>query len=609
LNIFSGSKFIRKNYEQDKVHIIDYYNTLGYRDAKITSDSVYMDNHDLKIDLHIDEGHMYYFRYITWKGNTKYTTGRLDSILRIKKGDIYNQSLLDQRLNMNPNGGDVSSLYMDDGYLFFQVTPLEIAVVGDSIDVEIRIAEGPQATINEVRIMGNTKTKEYVIRRELRTLPGNKFSRSDLIRSQREIINLGYFDPEQLEVVPIPNPEKGTVDIEYRVVEKPSDKLELSAGWGGAGRGVVGTLGVTFTNFSIQNMFKKGTWSPLPSGDGQQLSLRVQTNGRIYQSYNASFTEPWLGGKKPNSFTIGWYHTRYADLDAENNVLGRLITNGASVGLGIRLKKPDDWFTFQTLINYQNYTLQNWTSTDFIITDGSSNNLSVKFVLARNSVDQPIYPRRGSNIMVSLQLTPPYSLFNSRDYSTLDNNEKYKWVEYHKWRVTAEWFTPVTRKEKMPIVLRMAAKFGFLGYYNKDIGYSPFERFELGGDGLSNISFYGRDIIALRGYEVISDPKGDPFFTKFTVEMRFPFSLNPSATIYGLAFAEGGNTFSNIRDYNPLNLKRAAGLGVRIYLPMFGMLGFDYGIGFDKNLPKTTGFGNYLGQYGKFSIILGFEPD
>jgi outer membrane protein insertion porin family len=419
---------------------------------------------------------------------------------------------------------------------------------------------------------------------------------------------LGYFDPEQLEVVPIPNPEKGTVDIEYRVVEKPSDKLELSAGWGGSGTGVVGTLGVTFTNFSIQNMFKRGSWSPLPSGDGQQLSLRVQTNGKVYQSYNASFTEPWLGGKKPNSFSVSWFHTRYGNLDIDNNVIGRFITNGASISLGTRLKWPDDYFLFQVALNYQNYKLENWSSTDFLFTNGTSNNLSLKFTLSRSSVDQPIYPTRGSNVSLSLQITPPYSAFGHKDYSGETDAEKYKWVEYHKWRFSAEWYTPLTRG-KSPLVFRFAAKFGFMGYYNNQLGYSPFERFQVGGDGLSNVSYYGRDIISLRGYDVLTPSTGAPFFTKMTAELRFPFSLNPSATIFGLAFVEGGNYFNSIKEYNPLNLNRAAGLGVRIYLPMFGLLGFDYGIGFDKNLGKASSFGNYIGQYGKFSIILGFEPE
>ena len=609
LNFFSGSKFIKKDYTKDKSNIVEYYNSQGYRDATILSDTVYMEDNELRIHLKVDEGKRYYFRNITWRGNTKYSDKELNGILNIHKGDVYNQGLLTERLNMSQSSQDVSSLYMDDGYLFFQINPLEVAVVDDSIDLEIRISEGPQATINEVRIMGNTKTKEYVIRRELRTLPGDKFSRTNLIRSQREIAGLGYFDQEQLEVVPIPNPEKGTVDIEYRVVEKPSDQLELSAGYGGTGRGVVGSLGVTFTNFSIQNIFKKNTWSPLPAGDGQRLSIRVQTNGQIYQSYNASFTEPWLGGKKPNSFSLSWSHVRYANLNVDNKVTGRFITNAASIGIGTRLKWPDDYFIFQAQLNYQNYTLQNWTTSNFLITDGSSNNINVKFTLSRNSVDPPqIYPRRGSNFSVSFAFTPPYSAFSKTDYSTLDVNHKYKFVEFHKWRVNAEWYTPLTRG-KNPLVLKLAAKFGFLGYYNSKIGYSPFERFDVGGDGISNISLYGRDIISLRGYDVLTPTTGAPFFTKFTTEIRFPFSLNPSATIYGLVFAEGGNYFNSIKEYNPLNLNRSAGVGVRIFLPMFGLLGFDYGIGFDKKLAPTTGVGNYLGQYGKFSIILGFEPE
>jgi outer membrane protein insertion porin family len=609
LNIFSASKFILKDYKADKEKLVEHYNSLGFRDAEILADSVYMENGELQIRIKVNEGIQYHFRNVTWAGNTIYSSDTLAKLLGIKKGDIYNRSLLDERLNMSENGTDIASLYMDNGYLFFQVSPLEVAVIEDSIDIEIRVSEGPIAIINEVRISGNTKTKEYVIRRELRTIPGNVFSRSDLIRSQREIINLGYFDPEQLEVVPIPNPENGTVDIEYRVVEKPSDQLELSAGWGGRGRGVVGTLGVSFTNFSIQNMFKKGSWSPLPAGDGQRLSLRVQTNGRIYQSYNFSFTEPWLGGRKPNSFSVSYYNSRFATLSIDNKVISSLTTNGASVGIGTRLKWPDDYFTFQALVQFQNYKLDNWTSSNFIITDGRSNNLNLKFVLARSSVYNPTYPTQGSNISLSLQITPPYSLLSGKDYTDLPDNQKYKWVEYHKWRFTAEWFTPITKNLKQPLVLRVAAKFGFLGYYNKDIGYSPFERFELGGDGISNIQFFGRDILALRGYDVLSPNTGSPFFNKFTVEMRFPISLNPSATIFATAFLEGGNFYNDIKSYNPFDIKRTAGLGVRIMLPMFGLLGFDYGIGFDKDAGTANGFGDFLNKYGKFSIVLGFEPE
>jgi len=626
LNIFKGSKFIEDKYKDDKTKIIEYYNSKGYRDAAFVRDTVYMHNKNLKIDIHLNEGHQYFFRNITWKGNTKYSDAFLSSVLNIKKGEVYNQKRLDERLNMSPSGNDVSSLYMDDGYLFFQITPVEVNIEDDSIDLEIRIYEGPQATINEVRIYGNTKTKEYVIRRELRTLPGNKFSRADLIRSQREIVNLGYFDPEQLEVIPIPNPEKGTVDIEYHVVEKPSDQLELSAGWGGRGRGVVGSLGITFTNFSIQNMFKKGTWSPLPSGDGQRLSLRVQTNGKVYQSYNMSFTEPWLGGKKPNSFSVNYYHTRFADLDAERNVEGRQITNGASLGWGTRLKWPDDFFTLQISGNYERFKVDPNFSSSFALITGISNNLAMQVTFGRNSVDQPIYPKRGSSIYLTLKLTPPYSILRGGRFSpnsdvVLSDEDKYKWIEYHKWKFNAEWFTPLNRSKKFPIVMRFSAKFGFLGMYNKRMGYSPYERFELGGDGISNVQYYGRDIISLRGYDIIrhypsptESVSAVPFFDKFTLEMRFPFSLNQSATIYGLAFLEGGNSWLDIKDVNPFDLKRSAGLGIRIFLPMFGMLGFDYGIRFDKyndeiTSPSANGFGNYLSKYGKFSIVLGFEPE
>ncbi len=610
LNFFKGSKYIASKYKDDKTKIIDYYNSKGYRDAEILWDSVYLENKNLRIDIRVNEGHQYFFRDIAWKGNTKYTSEFLSAILNIKKGEVYNQAVLDERLNMNPNGNDVSSLYMDDGYLFFQITPVEVNIENDSIDLEIRIYEGPQATINEVRIYGNTKTKEYVIRRELRTLPGNKFSRADLIRSQREIVNLGYFDPEQLQVIPIPNPESGTVDIEYHVVEKPSDQLELSAGWGGRGRGVVGSLGVKFTNFSIQNIFKKGTWSPLPAGDGQQLALRAQTNGKVYQSYNMSFTEPWLGGKKPNSFTVSYYHTRFADLDSERNVEGRQITNGATVGWGTRLKKPDDFFILQLGLSFERFNLQDWASTAFILKDGTSNNLALQITFARNSIDQPIFPRRGSNISLSFKFTP-YSRFRGRfspdSPVVLEDEDKYKWIEYHKWRFNAEWFAQLNKSTKFPIVFRFSAKFGFLGYCNEKIGYSPYERFELGGDGISNIQYYGRDIISLRGYDVITPPEGSPIFDKFTAELRFPFSLNQSATIYGLAFVEAGNYWNNIKNYNPFDLKRSAGVGIRIFLPMFGMLGFDYGIGFDK--PVSSSSGSYLSNYGRFSIILGFEPE
>ncbi|MBK6729466.1 MAG: BamA/TamA family outer membrane protein [Bacteroidetes bacterium] len=615
--LFSSSKFKEDDLYKDKNSIIALYNAKGYRDAKILRDSVYyITNSDIRIDIYVEEGTQYYFRNITWRGNAKYNNSRLDSMLGIHKGDIYNQSLLERKLRFDPVSGDITSLYMDDGYLFFQLTPVEVAVIGDSIDLEIRIQEGPQATIDQVTIKGNTKTNEHVIRRELRTLPGQKFSRTNLIRSQSEIARLGYFDPEQIGINPIPDPTTGTVDIEYTVVERPSDQLELSAGYaGGAYGGVVLQAGIVFNNWSLSQMFKKGAWKPVPSGDGQTFSLRINTNGRRYQSYNIAFVEPWFGGKKPNSLSTSFYRSYYADDDDGNfaTVEGSFVTTGISLGYGIRLKWPDDYFTLLSTVSYQIYSLDDYEG--FIIEDGVSNNISLKETISRNSTDNPQFPRSGSNISFSVQLTPPYSLFNDKDYTDMPNDEKYKWIEYHKWKFNADWFTPTFGK----FILRTGIKFGLLGYYNESIGVSPFERFQLGGDGLSNFNFYGTDIIALRGYEVFTitpyttTPRQEPVFTKYSIEMRYPISLNPSATIYGMAFLEAGNLYPNFASFDPFNVKRAAGIGMRAWLPMFGLLGIDYGVRFDEvwpgELQPASGFFDYIGKNGKFSIILGFEPE
>lgn len=615
--LFSSSKFQEDDLYKDKNAIIALYNSKGYRDAQILSDSVYyVTNSDIRIDLYIEEGSQYYFRNINWRGNSKYNNTRLDSILGIRKGDVYNQSLLERKLRFDPVSGDVTSLYMDDGYLFFQLNPVEVAVVGDSIDLEIRIQEGPQATIDQIIIKGNTKTNEHVIRRELRTLPGQKFSRTNLIRSQSEIARLGYFDPEQIGINPIPDPTTGTVDIEYTVVERPSDQLELSAGYaGGAYGGVVLQAGIVFNNWSLNQMFKKGAWKPVPAGDGQTFSFRVNTNGKRYQSYNFAFVEPWFGGKKPNSLSTSFYRSFFADDDDGNfaTIEGSFVTTGVSLGYGIRLKWPDDYFTLLSTVSYQLYTLDDYEG--FLIENGNSNNISLKETISRNSTDNPQFPRSGSNLTFSVQFTPPYSAFNQKDYTDLPNEEKYKWIEYHKWKFTADWFTPTVDK----FILRAGFKVGILGYYNEQIGVSPFERFQLGGDGLSNFNFYGTDIIALRGYEVFTTspftttPRQDPVFTKYTVEMRYPISLNPSATIYGMAFLEAGNLYSEFAEFNPFDLKRSAGIGMRAWLPMFGLLGIDYGVRFDEvwpgELQPANGFFDYIGKNGKFSIILGFEPE
>lgn len=583
--IFTSSKFLEEKYQEDKKKVIAKYTDKGYRDAKIMSDTIVKhDESSVDIRIMIDEGNQYFFRNINWVGNVKYSSHFLDSLLGIKKGDIYEQSVLDERLFMNQSGRDISSLYMDDGYLFFSVTPVEINVEKDSIDLEMRIYEGKQARINKVTIVGNTKTNDRVIMREIRTKPGQLFSRADIIRTQRELAQLGYFDQEKLGVNPKPNPIDGTVDIEYTVEEKPSDQLELSGGYGA--NQLVGTLGLSFNNFSARNTFKKGTWTPLPSGDGQRLSLRAQTNGKYYQSYNASFTEPWLGGKKPNSLSLSVFRSIQSNgissLEAGRQAI---YITGVTVGLGKRLKKPDDFFTIFHEVSYQYYTLNNYGGT-FLFANGHANNLSFQESISRNSIDAPIFPRTGSQITLSLQFTPPYSLFNNIDYTTATDAERYKFIEYHKWKFNSSWFTKLVGN----LVLNTKIQYGFLGLYNHNLGASPFERFYLGGDGLSGYALDGREIIALRGYSnnsltprnTLNAQVGGTIFDKYTLELRYPVSLNPSATIYLLAFAEGGNSWLKFKEFNPFSAKRSAGMGIRIYLPVFGLLGLDWGYGFDE---------------------------
>jgi outer membrane protein insertion porin family len=624
LNFFSSSKFQETTYEVDKNLIIQHYNTKGYRDARIASDSVYFsDENNLSIRLKVEEGPRYHFRHITWSGNSKYSgrqkagdpPGRLDSVLTIQRGDLYNAERLEQKLQFDPNGQDVTSLYMDDGYLFFGVTPVEVRVENDSIDLEIRVSEGPQAIVRSVIIRGNTRTNEHVIRREIRSRPGDKFSRNDLIRTQREIAALGYFDPQQIGMNPIPNPTDGTVDLEFTVVEKPSDQLELSAGWGGVGRGVVGSVGVSFNNFSIQNMFKREAWKPLPQGDGQRLSFRVNSNGRLFQSYNMSFTEPWLGGKKPNSFTVSLFRTLLSN-NLARNAEGRrsFATDGGTLAYGIRLPWPDDFFSLLVAISIQHYTLKDWTQSNFFLQNGSLYNLSTNFTLARNSAGpNPFFPQQGSNLALTLGVTPPYSAFSDKNYGLLPPDQRFRLIEYHKWRFNAEWFTPLMGK----FVLRSSAKLGFIGFYNPAIGHSSFEQFQLGGDGLANFNLEGFDVIALRGYQPFQNANGatinSPIFNKFSLEMRYPISLNPSSTVYAHLFAEGGNLYTNIDQYNPFELRRAVGFGVRAFLPMFGLLGIDYGIRFDDGptepLLRTGNVFDYILNNGRFNIILGFEPE
>jgi len=631
--LFSSAKFDQKKFEEDKEKVLDYYNALGYRDAQIVDTKIYPNKEgNLQVDILVSEGSQYYFGDITWKGNTKYPDSLLTAFLGIKKGDTYDLDKLNKRLGkqLSMEGGDISGLYMDDGYLFFRVDPVETSVYNDTIDFEIRIVEGPQATIGNVGISGNDKTKDYVIRRELRTLPGEKFSRTDLIRSQRELAALNYFNQEKINPDIVPDQEKGTVDINWQLEEKSSDQLELSAGWGG-GIGLTGTLGVSFNNFSIKNILKRSAWDPLPQGDGQKLSLRYQSSGRQFNSMNFSFTEPWLGGKKRNSLTFSVYRSKFSNLiDPTTGRFERrfsdsnyLKTFGASVSLGKQLKWPDDYFTLVYSLNFTQYQIKNYYAfrkeNGEFLSNGNSTNVSLKLALQRSSINDPQFPSSGSNFMASVQLTPPYSLFNP---DLVTSNNPYKNPEYHKWRFNAEWFVPLSRPmgadKNRQFVLRVAAKYGFMGRYNRKLGFSPFERFQVGGDGLTNnFGLLGYDIIAHRGYPVYqtSDPavnpdisNADQFFTifnKYQLELRYPLVRNPSSNIYGLAFFDAANGWYSFKDYNPFRLRRSVGVGMRFFLPMFGLLGFDYGIGLDRMRPGDRGLKNVA----RFTFMLGFEPE
>lgn len=591
-NIFKSSKLIRDEYKEDKRLVIERLNEDGYRDARILKDSIYhLSDSRIAIDIYLEEGNKYYFGDITWLGNTKYSSERLSEVLKIKKGDVYDASYMQERLFMGGQGGDVSSLYLDNGYLFFNLNPVEVQVENDTIDIEMRMQEGRQATIDEVTVVGNDRTNDYVIMRELRTRPGELFRRSDIQRSMRELQQLGYFDPQQLDVKPQPDAETGTVDIEYSVAEQSTSQLQLQGGWG-AGR-IVGTLGLNFNNFSARNFFKKGAWQPLPAGDGQTINLRAQSNGLFFQSYSASFTEPWLGGKKPNSLTVSAYHNiqNLRGLPRDDPGYQGLSITGATVGLGQRLKWPDDYFTLYTGFEFQQYNLREYPLGGIQFSDGQVRNYKFKFTLGRNSVDFPIYPRKGSKFDLTLEATPPYSAFNNRQYGDMPVQERFELLEYYKWKFNTSWFTEIFPKT----VIKAAGEFGFLGVYNQDIGLPPFERFFLGGDGLQNFVLDGREIIALRGYPNNSiippalEGQGGALYNKLTMELRYLITENPSAQIFVLSFLEAGNNFDTFQNYEPFTLKRSAGAGVRIFMPMFGLLGVDFGYGFDPvpNIPGT----------------------
>ena len=592
--LFSPSKFIPKKFEEDKGKLVDYYNKLGYRDAVIEKDCVINNGGStIGLKLNLSEGKKYYYRNINFEGNFIYTSTQLRSVLNINKGDVYNPEELDKKMNGNP-GQDLSSQYMDDGYLYYRAEPVERAVVGDRIDLDIRITEGKQATINRIILNGNTKTSDHVVMRQIRTLPGQKFSKTAIIRTQRELSTLGYFDPEKIGITPVPQPD-GTVDIEYTVEEKPNDQIELSGGWGGY-IGFVGTLGLTFNNFSARNITNLSAWRPLPSGDGQRLQLRFQANGRQFQTYSATFTEPWLGGRKPNALSVSLSHTIYKQFASYYSTTGPPIgayTNTAiTVGLGRQLKKPDDFFSLSNSISYQQYDLNNIDIFYNGYRNGVSNNFTFNTTLSRNSIDNPQFPRNGSSFTLSGNFTPPYSVFRPKDY-TPDAANPYKFVEYHKWMFDASWFQTAVGK----FVLNARAHMGFLGSYNSRTAIGPFERFVLGGSGLAGQGQFAlaQDIIGLRGYpdrQVLTldnnrtatgneTRQGGVVYSKYVAELRYPVSLNPSATIFVLGFMEAGNNWASYSQYNPFDLRRSAGAGARIFMPAFGLIGIDYGWGFD----------------------------
>jgi outer membrane protein insertion porin family len=608
-NVFAGSKFIKADYEEDKNMLIAFYNSRGYRDAEILSDTTY--NHDdrtIDVRLSVFEGRKYYFGDITWSGNYLHSANTLNKILDINSGDVYNRELLDKRTTFNPKGPDVSSLYMDDGYLFFRVDPVEVAIKGDSIDIEMRIFEGDQATLDRVTFSGNERTSDHVIRRELSTIPGQKFRRSDIIRTQQQLGSMGFFDPQKINPDVRPNPAAGTVDIEWKLVEQSNDQVQLSGGWGGF-YGFVGTVGLVFNNFSVRNIPHFDRWRPLPVGDGQKLNLNVQANGKQFQSYSFSFTEPWLGGRKPNSFTVSLNSSvsRFANgftggaLDFTSGT--RLKQQGITLALGRRLEWPDNYFTLTNSLSYLFYDYKQYSA---VLQDGTTNNIGFNTTLARNSIDAPMYPTSGSSISVSLTLTPPYSLLNRNANYLKYDTSRYKWVEMHKWMIDIRNYIKLIGSKKLEggrsLVLETKAHFGFVGRYNKDLPQGPFERFVMGGAGLAggfNSFVLGQDIIGLRGYEDnrLTPPyeqvpgvtafSGGVAYTKLGLELRYPVSTSQSATIYGFTFAEAGNNWGSVKQFNPFDLQKSAGAGVRLFMPAFGLIGLNWAYGFDP-LPGAT---------------------
>ncbi len=642
LHIFRQKKFIEEDYANDKNLIIEKYNELGYRDATILSDSIVrFDEKTVDVYLTVDEGKKYYLRNIDWVGNTIYPSDYLSAVLGMSRGDVYNQKLLQKRTTDDEDA--VANVYMDRGYLFFQLIPIEGNIEKDSVDLELRMFEGPQARINKVVINGNDRLYEHVIRRELRTKPGELFSKSDLMRSAREIAQTGHFDPETMDIRPEPNAENGTVDLIYNLESKANDQIEFSAGWGQTG--IIGKLSLKFTNFSMRNLFNPKSFKGIiPQGDGQTFTISAQTNARYYQQYSISFYDPWFGGKRPNSFQFSAYYSRQTGIESSflNNSYSNLYNNyygygygnsyygnsyyndyyqnayenaldpskslqmaGASIGFGKRLEWPDDYFTFMAELGYQAYILKNWEYL-YYMQNGTSHSFTLGLTLGRSSIDNPIYTRRGSQFTLSAQLTPPYSAFSKTDYKALsespletEREKLFRWIEYYKIKFKGRVYTPLNNSDKYTLVFMARADIGLLGSYNR-YKQTPFETFYVGGDGMSGSYTYATETIALRGYDNGSlTPYSDGrAYTRFAMELHFPILLQPSSTIYALAFAEGGNAWTSIKEFNPFSLKRSAGVGLRIFLPMIGLMGIDWAYGFDKVQGERGGshFHFILGQ-------------
>ena len=603
INFFKSSKLNDKEYLEDKELLLDFYNSKGYRNAAILRDSIYdIAPNRIAIDLDLSEGNKYYIRDVTWVGNSVYDTEQLQNMFAVKKGDTYDKKSMHKRLGIgreeNPEEMSVKSLYQNQGYLMSQIEPTETIIGADSIDIQVKVFEGKPFTINEVGITGNVRVDDEVIRRELYTRPGELYDRSMLMQTIRMLGSMGHFNPEAImpDIKPVSNE---LVNVNWPLEEQASDQFNIAGGWGSGT--FVGSVGITFNNLSIKNTFKPGAWRPYPQGQNQRLSLSAQTNGTYYKAFSFSFTDPWVGGRKPNSLTLSahWSEQNNAYYVWQTSTM-HFRTLGLAVGLGKRLSWPDPYFTLYGELSYERYNLKNWNS--FIMSNGNANLLSMKLVFGRNSVDQPIYPRRGSDFSISVQATLPYSLWDGKDYAdeSMPDAERYQWIEFHKWQLKSQWFQALTPNQNL--VLMVKAEMGYLGHYNKH-KTSPFERFEVGGDGMSGYNIYGIDIISMRGYEDGAlDPINDYYsiaYNKYTAELRYPVILKPSSQIYVLGFLEGGNAFDSWESFSPFKIKRSAGLGVRLYLPVVGMLGIDWGYGFDAPAGQTDKSGS------QFHFVMG----